>query len=107
MGMLCSSWLPSRYNLCRLFIPLFVDGMVPLKLLSLSKGKFKFLKESIPFGIGPFMFHDSGRNSWRELERFPTESGRMLEKGCSPIINLYRDLHLVKSVRKLSSRLFG
>ena len=48
MGMLCLSWLPSRYNLCGLFIPLIIDGMVPLKFLSLTS-KFKFLKEAIPF----------------------------------------------------------
>ena len=58
MGMLCSSWFPSRYNLCRLFIPLIVDGMVPLRLLLLSVSMFKFLKAQIPFGIGPFMLHD-------------------------------------------------
>ena len=59
VGMLCSSWLPSKYNLCMLFIPLIVDGMVPIKSLSLSLSIFKFLKEPIPFGIGPFMLHDS------------------------------------------------
>ena len=61
VGMLCSSWFPCRYNLCRLFIPLIVDGMVPLKLLSLSVSMFKFLKAPIPFGIGPFMLHDSAK----------------------------------------------
>ena len=81
VGMLCSIWFPSRYNLCRLFIPLIVDGMVPLKLLSLSASTLKFLKAPIPFGIGPFMLHDSVRNRGRELERFPTESCRRLEKG--------------------------
>ena len=59
MGMFCSSWLPSRYNLCRLFIPLIVDGMVLLKLLSLNASMLKFLKAPIPFGMGPFMLHDS------------------------------------------------
>ena len=59
MGMLCSSWLPSRYYLCRLFIPLIVDGMVPQRLMSLSASMFKFLKAPIPFGIEPLMLHES------------------------------------------------
>ena len=63
MGILCSSWLPSRYNLYRFFILLIVDGMVPLKLLALNASTFKFLKEPIPIGIGLFMLHGCAINS--------------------------------------------